>query len=195
VHNIAMAHPSFFAAIKGRREGKRSVWQNQRGPIDKKYGHLNLHNFAHEVYAKSATSPTGHCARFVHDAMSIAGLKLPLRDAWQYSHAKGSLLTDAGFVQIFPGHYHPLIGDVVIWLPVRGKPVASDPKHLHMSHIYGHIQVYTGRSDHPWVSDFKQRDKSNPGFPGEGWKTNRAVYEIYRYMSWKARRILSRFRT
>ena len=151
------------------------------GEMKKECGHLDKHKFVETVYAKSGATPTGYCARFVHDAMSSAGLNLPSIDAWQYSHQKGPLLIAAGFVQVSVVGYQPQVGDIVIWLPCLGAPVEGYPKGA--KHIYGHIQVYTGRSDYPWVSDFKQHEKSLPGLPGASWQTKRAVYEIYRYIS------------
>ena len=111
--------------------------------------------------------------------MKSAGLDLPSLNAWQYSHQKGAALTAAGFVQVSPVGYRPQVGDVVIWLPCLGKPVEGYPKGA--KHTNGHIQAYTGRSDYPWVSDFRQNERSLPGLPGPGWQTKRAVYEIYRY--------------
>ena len=150
--------------------------------MENKYGHLDKLTFAQLAYQKSGAKPTGHCARYIWTAMSSAGLNLPLMDAWLYSHEKSSVLQTAGFVQVSPVGYQPQIGDLVIWLPCLGKPVPGHPTGT--KHVHGHIQVYTGRSDYPWVSDFKQHDKSLPGLPSNtgGWKSNRAVYEIYRYI-------------
>jgi hypothetical protein len=147
--------------------------------MENKYGRLDKDKFAKAIYGQSLSSPTGWCASHVHAAMKSAGLDLPSLDAWQYSHQKGTVLTAAGFVQVSSVGYRPQVGDIVIWLPCLGKPTEGYPHGA--QHKHGHIQVYTGRSDYPWVSDFKQNEKSLPGLPGSGWQTKRAVYEIYRY--------------
>jgi len=144
------------------------------------YGHLDKYRFAQTAYDNAGGQPTGHCARYIHDAMRSAALNLPLKDAWLYSREKGSALKEAGFVQISPAGYRPQIGDIVIWLPCLGNPVPPGYP-TGAKHTNGHIQVYTGRSDHPWVSDFRQNEKSLPSLPGAGWHTKRAVYEIYRH--------------
>lgn len=115
--------------------------------------------------------------------MLNAGMKnVPLLDAWQFSSFKTSFFKHAGFVQVSPVGYHAQIGDIVVWLPERGNPSPDNPTGAY--HIHGHIQVYTGKPDHPWVSDFKQNLAGAgfvPGLPGPGWNNKRAVYEIYRY--------------
>ena len=145
-----------------------------------KYGHLDKKKFAQTTYDNAEDSPTENCGRYIHNALAAAGLKIPSNHAYQFSQEKNSILREAGFVQLPQAGYHPQVGDIVVWLPCRGAPVPGVAE-IKTHHIKGHIQVYTGRSDHPWVSDFKQHDKSIPGLPGPGWATKRAVYEIYRY--------------
>jgi hypothetical protein len=109
-------------------------------------GHFDKHRLVQIICAGSAPKPTHHCARFIHDAMRGAGMKLPSLDAWQYGRDKGSILKAAGFEQVPPVGYHPQVGDIVVWLPCLGSPVEGYPKGA--KHVYGHIQVSTGRSDY-----------------------------------------------
>jgi hypothetical protein len=145
------------------------------------YGDLDKLKFARIAYDNAKEHSLRRCAHFICDALQGAGLaSLPRPDrAYQYSTT--NVLRIAGFVQVSPEGYRPQVGDIVIWLPCLSNPVKDYPNGA--SHTDGHIQVYTGDIRHRWVSDFKQNDKSLPGLPatGAGWKTKRAVYEIYRY--------------
>jgi hypothetical protein len=121
-----------------------------------RHGHLHKVNFVRFLefnvqHQNPTNESTGHCARYVAGAMRQAGMNVPqIPAAYKYRE----FLKDAGFALIPQHGYNPQIGDIVVWLPFKGRPTT---KNSTGAHIYGHIQAYTGNRDYPWVSDFRQK--------------------------------------
>jgi hypothetical protein len=102
-----------------------------------KYGHLDKHKFAHFAYENAKEHPTKHCARFITCRLKMPGSIVTKRVL--YSKTRGLFnfpypITARELETLSFGYRH-------------GGPAPGFPKGL--DHKYGHIQVYTGRSEHP----------------------------------------------
>jgi hypothetical protein len=87
---------------------------------------------------------TGHCARYVRNAIVAGGINLPHADAEDFSNILGDLLKSRGFMEVYGGQAaseRPLVGDVAVVQPYLS------PK------AHGHIAMFNGEM---WVSDFFQ---------------------------------------
>lgn len=97
------------------------------------------------------------CATYTRQAIAAGGITLiQVGDAKNY----GDSLLKAGFIPI-PQSATPEKGDVAIIQPYPG------------GNISGHMTLFDGKT---WYSDFKQRDM----YPGNGYRTHRPPYVIYR---------------
>ncbi len=103
---------------------------------------------------------TGHCAQYVREAIEAGGVTLH-----RHNSAKdyGSSLTAVGFAEVSTGTgYHHRAGDVGIVQPIPGHP-------------HGHMAMFDGTH---WISDFVQLHGI---YPGQGYRTIKPPYAIYRY--------------
>ena len=109
----------------------------------------------------------GSCALVVRKALGDG--KLDGFDKGQ-GHARdwGENLIKVGYHEVtnLKG-YTGRKGDITVFQGYKGG--TSDPNGV----PYGHVQYHDGTR---WVSDFKQ----NGFYPGEGYKTNKSPYKIYR---------------
>lgn len=93
---------------------------------------------------RAAAKSKGLCARYVADALQMAGYKFT-RQVSAYMYATNGVLASAGFKNIANnGNYQ--IGDILVY-PAHGRGNSGGATH-------GHIQIFNGRN---WVSDFVQR--------------------------------------
>ncbi len=106
-----------------------------------------------DTHAAENKGSTRNCASYVESALSAGGIDLPRPTALAAAKDKGSLLLNAGFVQVATdksADFVPKKGDVVV---IQSYPGGS---------VSGHMAMFDGIE---WVSDYHQGEGTDP-YPG-----------------------------
>jgi len=142
---------------------------------------------------KPGPAPPYQCAKYVNRALRDGGVHLPQVDARYPGDGPsacdyGSSLEDVGFEVVYDNTnedskcraYHPLPGDIVIFMPIAAEARNGLTISLHK---HGHIQMYDGHSK-SWISDFKQAGF----FPGRDYGIKRGRFRAYRFTDMMCKR-------
>jgi hypothetical protein len=137
-------------------------------------------------HKKAGPAPPFQCAKYVNQALRDGGIKLrPVTprhvgdgpSACDY----GAYLEDVGFEVVYDNteddvacrSYHPISGDIVIFMPIAAAGQNGPAISLHK---HGHIQMYDGQS-RAWISDFQQ----SGFFPGRDYRIKWGRFRVYRF--------------